>query len=394
MVSGINDLDFVLLLESWWVDFEAWIAKQRGDATAATGALLRHYPTDGDMTKRALLKQWSEDTGTFGGFRFAGRPDIVVMPGTNMLLSSTRMRAVTVLESTLPKQIRDMNQARKAVSGLTGIGDASALNSLYGRLDREARMPTYTLQCLVGALCASLVVSLAFMHPTCAMVVTLSVSLVCLCMIGTMALWNIPLYIASLANLVMAVGFAVDYSAHTVEACGKNIAAAKAVQRETQTMGTAHRTSLAREELSECCVRALTSLGGSVINGGLSTFLGVLALAFAKSGGFVTLFKMFLAMVIFGLAHGLIFAPCKLRPILLVHVQREFLETQQMLVLVPAAGLIFLIEVRYGCSQQTPLSKVTVETSQKETQDDDGDDGDDGGGRVAAVVELRQGEAL
>lgn len=366
MVSGINDLDFVLLLESWWVDFEAWIAKQRGDATAATGALLRHYPTDGDMTKRALLKQWSEDTGTFGGFRFAGRPDIVVMPGTNMLLSSTRMRAVTVLESTLPKQIRDMNQARKAVSGLTGIGDASALNSLYGRLDREARMPTYTLQCLVGALCASLVVSLAFMHPTCAMVVTLSVSLVCLCMIGTMALWNIPLYIASLANLVMAVGFAVDYSAHTVEACGKNIAAAKAVQRETQTMGTAHRTSLAREELSECCVRALTSLGGSVINGGLSTFLGVLALAFAKSGGFVTLFKMFLAMVIFGLAHGLIFAPC----------------------------LIFLIEVRYGCSQQTPLSKVTVETSQKETQDDDGDDGDDGGGRVAAVVELRQGEAL
>ena len=103
---------------------------------------------------------------------------------------------------------------------------------------------------------------------------------------------------------------------------------------------------------------------------------------------------MFLAMVIFGLAHGLIFAPCKLRLILLVHVQREFLETQQMLVLVPAAGLIFLIEVRYGCSQQTPLSKVTVETSQKETQDDDGDDGDDGGGRVAAVVELRQGEAL
>ncbi len=54
----------------------------------------------------------------------------------------------------------------------------------------------------------------------------------------------------------------------------------------------------------------LVELGGSVLNGGLSTLLGVLVMAFSKSAAFKTLFQMFLSMVVFGLAHGLVFLPC------------------------------------------------------------------------------------
>jgi Niemann-Pick C1 protein len=54
----------------------------------------------------------------------------------------------------------------------------------------------------------------------------------------------------------------------------------------------------------------LVELGGSVLNGGLSTLLGVLVMAFSKSAAFQTLFQMFLSMVVFGLAHGLVFLPC------------------------------------------------------------------------------------
>ena len=54
----------------------------------------------------------------------------------------------------------------------------------------------------------------------------------------------------------------------------------------------------------------LVELGGSVLNGGLSTLLGVLVMAFSKSTAFTTLFQMFLSMVVFGLAHGLVFLPC------------------------------------------------------------------------------------
>jgi Na+-transporting methylmalonyl-CoA/oxaloacetate decarboxylase gamma subunit len=54
----------------------------------------------------------------------------------------------------------------------------------------------------------------------------------------------------------------------------------------------------------------LVELGGSVLNGGLSTLLGVLVMAFSKSTAFTTLFQMFFSMVVFGLAHGLIFLPC------------------------------------------------------------------------------------
>ena len=41
----------------------------------------------------------------------------------------------------------------------------------------------------------------------------------------------------------------------------------------------------------------LVELGGSVLNGGLSTLLGVLVMAFSKSAAFQTLFQMFLSMV-------------------------------------------------------------------------------------------------
>lgn len=50
-------------------------------------------------------------------------------------------------------------------------------------------------------------------------------------------------------------------------------------------------------------------MGVSVMNGGVSTLLAVVALSASKSEGFVVLFKMFLGLVTFGLLHGVVLLP-------------------------------------------------------------------------------------
>jgi len=57
---------------------------------------------------------------------------------------------------------------------------------------------------------------------------------------------------------------------------------------------------------------ALVEVGGSVFVGGLSTFLGVLALLFSTGAIFRTFFVMFMSMVVLGMSHGLMFIPVML----------------------------------------------------------------------------------
>jgi Patched family len=53
----------------------------------------------------------------------------------------------------------------------------------------------------------------------------------------------------------------------------------------------------------------LTTMGVSILLGALSTFLGSVPLLFSQSAVFRTLYKAFFAMIILGLAHGLILLP-------------------------------------------------------------------------------------
>ena len=85
----------------------------------------------------------------------------------------------------------------------------------------------------------------------------------------------------------MAIGFSVDYSGHIAEA----FVISNASTRIKRAM------------------ESLENMGVSVMNGGVSTMLAVLMLAFTQSEGFRILFKMFLGLAMFGLLHGLVFLP-------------------------------------------------------------------------------------
>ncbi|KAJ7386391.1 Patched domain-containing protein 3 [Desmophyllum pertusum] len=59
----------------------------------------------------------------------------------------------------------------------------------------------------------------------------------------------------------------------------------------------------------------LRDIGPAVWNGGLSTFLAIVLLAFSNSYVFKTFFKVFFCVVIYGLFHGLCYLPVLLSAI-------------------------------------------------------------------------------
>lgn len=95
--------------------------------------------------------------------------------------------------------------------------------------------------------------------------------------------------------LVMQVGLTVDYCLHVIFAF--------------QRIKVASSPEL---PVNEIVVGAMKEVGMSVLNGGCTTLLGILLLGFADGEVFWTFFVVYCAMVVLGVAHGLVFLPVAL----------------------------------------------------------------------------------
>ncbi|KAM6282069.1 patched domain-containing protein 3-like [Porphyrio hochstetteri] len=145
-----------------------------------------------------------------------------------------------------------------------------------------------TIQNVVVAAGAMLVVSLFLIpNPLCCLWVTFAIASVIVGVAGFMAFWKVSLDSISMINLVICIGFSVDFSAH--------------ISYAFVTSG----------ELSsnKRAVDALSLLGYPVLQGAVSTVLGVVVLAAAKTYIFRTFFKIMFLVILFGALHGLVFIP-------------------------------------------------------------------------------------
>ncbi|XP_023239567.1 patched domain-containing protein 3-like [Centruroides sculpturatus] len=117
--------------------------------------------------------------------------------------------------------------------------------------------------------------------------VTLNVLCILIQTVGYMNCWKVKLDLVSVMTLVMSAGFSVDFSAHV-----------------------AYAYKCCQEESSEKKIKAsLYAAGYPVIQGCLSTILGIVPLAFGPSYLFLLFFKQILLVMIFAALNGLILLP-------------------------------------------------------------------------------------
>ncbi|KAK9271226.1 hypothetical protein L1049_026816 [Liquidambar formosana] len=119
-------------------------------------------------------------------------------------------------------------------------------------------------------------------------IILLVLAMIVVDLMGVMAILNIQLNAVSVVNLVMAVGISVEFCVHITHAFSVN--GGDRDQRTKEALGT---------------------MGASVFSGiTLTKLVGVIVLCFSRTEVFVVYyFQMYLALVLLGFLHGLIFLP-------------------------------------------------------------------------------------
>merc|ERR1719341_325960 len=147
-------------------------------------------------------------------------------------------------------------------------------------------LPT-TIQCVVIAAMIMMIVSLIFIpNPLCSLWVAFSIVSIELGVLGFMTFWGVNLDSISMINLIMCIGFSVDFAAHIS-------------YHYMDSEGTP----------DDRVRNSLYGLGLPILQGAVSTILGVIGLMIAPSYIFVTFFKMVLLVISLGFLHGLFLLP-------------------------------------------------------------------------------------
>ncbi|KAM7513994.1 hypothetical protein LguiA_003577 [Lonicera macranthoides] len=119
-------------------------------------------------------------------------------------------------------------------------------------------------------------------------IILLVLAMIVVDLLGVMAILNIQLNAVSVVNLVMSVGIAVEFCVHITHAF--LVSSGDRDQRTKAALGT---------------------MGASVFSGiTLTKLVGVIVLCFSRTEVFVVYyFQMYLALVLLGFLHGLVFLP-------------------------------------------------------------------------------------
>ncbi|CAK9817866.1 Patched domain-containing protein 3 [Anthophora plagiata] len=185
------------------------------------------------------------------------------------------------------------NQEKDMVKELRRICTDSPLNAsvfhpYFVFFDQFELVKPTSIQCMVfGALIMMLISFIFIPNVLCCLWVAFCIISIELGVAGYMALWDVNLDSISMINLIMCIGFSVDFTAHICYAY----------------MSSRQKTPEDRVKES------LYSLGLPIVQGATSTILGLTALVLAGTYIFMVFFKMVFLVIFIGAMHGMFLLP-------------------------------------------------------------------------------------
>ena len=183
-----------------------------------------------------------------------------------------------------------MSTAREIADSYPDL-NVTVFNPMFIFYDQYLAVWPNMRQNLLIATAAMFVVSLLLIpHPVCSLWVTFSIVSICTGVIGYMTWWGVNIDTISMVNIIICIGFCVDFSAHM-----------------TYAFATAE-----GDDGNERMRNALHALGYPIAQGALSTILGVFSLIFSGSYIFRTFFKTIFLVIFLGAFHGLLIIPALL----------------------------------------------------------------------------------
>ncbi|XP_046556189.1 patched domain-containing protein 3-like [Haliotis rubra] len=193
----------------------------------------------------------------------------------------------------LSTNIKESNAQAHVMVRMRALADNSPLSvytfhPAYIFFEQYVAILPSTLQTVGVALAVMTVVTGIFLpHPLLVFLVVINIVSILVGIFGFLHVWGLSLSSVTMIHLIMSVGFSVDFSVHVCSAYmigkGRN-------RREKVESAIAH-------------------AAGPILNGGLSSFLGILVLVFSRSYIFNSFFKIMFTVILFGMLHAVFLLP-------------------------------------------------------------------------------------
>jgi len=219
--------------------------------------------------------------------------DSFVLDENGMILSSRTTVFMNNIDNSNVKELISALEDQREVSARQPINDGKSEWSFFTFSDQYLIWEFYSvsikelyLTTVFSVVTVCLVTTIFIPHWTALLFVFPLICLLYVDLLGVLQLAGYNINPISYVAIVISIGLLIDFLVHTL-------------LRYFEIEGD-------REKRTK---EMLRTMGSSVFVGGISTFLGVVPLAFSTSNTFMTIFVAFIALVVLGIGHGLIFLP-------------------------------------------------------------------------------------
>lgn len=267
-------------VDSWFKSYTDWLDT---NPAAAAGKTTNNYPNSENDFADLL---YTFVTTEVNGKRHARYIKFLNSTGT-LDIGTTNIPYQHISFDTAAKEIVAMDSVVDLVKGIFSESECFPYARFYLQWQTNKVIKNELFRNLgLAAACVFVVTLVLIANLWTSLLVFSCVIMTLVDVAGIMHLWGLSINIVSFINLVIAIGLAVDYSAH---------------------IGHCFMTFVG--DRNERVKATLVEMGNPVFSGGFSTFLAFILLAASKSYIFTTFFQIFFLVVIFGLFHGLVYLP-------------------------------------------------------------------------------------